>query len=645
MRYSINYFVGATTMRLPSIFIVSFLTVMSAIGLEAQNPSYFEVNGKKIHRESFQEQVLEMMENLRIPGASLAVIDRNEVVFYEPFGIKKLGEKEEVNPKTVFAGCSLSKSYLVYFVMKLVDEGKLKLDKPIYKYLKNDRLKHDKRYKLITPRMILSHASGLENWQDLNRPDTLEILTDPGQNYNYSGEGYNYLAGVIEHLLQQAYEDYIEERVLNPLELHNSYVKYRETIPEDESSLIPQDYATGHTVFGDYELSMNFFPSPASGNHFTAEDYAKLIIGIFDTTRLSVDRINDLKQPLAKLSSNVKYGPGFLIIQSETDTIIAQGGDNPGYKNWLFYSVVHASGVVYMTNSDNGELMTAKLCEMLGLNIDPFLDIWDNFNDQYPSRAIELFHTYIDEGEEEMFTKIERAAEGENVSVGTLNTLTSIFLNGYEDLLAEKLINYNLALYPDNCLAYLQLAQFRFSESDFQTAIDLFKKAKECGYDNWEINSHIQRCQRGLKDIERRKDYLFKIDDGQDFILQAENFNHVKGKIWIFPTEDPLGAGKKIGYYRTGDWLSYQIDVAKEGQYEITCMISSHLSNHRNGDNMLEIYIGDQLLTEMKMGLTDDWDRFMPFTSKVSLPKGVHTIKFLLKNGDVNIDRIKFSSR
>ena len=109
-------------------------------------------------------------------GLSLALIDNNEVVYYNAYGQKECNKNKKVNKRTVFNGASLTKTYLLYTVLKLADERKIDLDKPVYQYLEYPRLEHDERYKLITARMLLNHSSGIENWQDRNDPKKLEIL-------------------------------------------------------------------------------------------------------------------------------------------------------------------------------------------------------------------------------------------------------------------------------------------------------------------------------------------------------------------------------------------------------------------------------------------------------------------------------------
>src|SRR5690606_33606031 len=134
------------------------------------------------------------MDSLNIPGLSIAVINDSKVVYHNTFGFANVEKKLPVTDKTIFEAASISKSEFAFFVMQFVEEGKLDLDKPLYEYLPYQDIANDERYKKITARMVLSHRSGFPNWRENEDDKKLKIKFDPGTDYEYSGEGYQYLA-------------------------------------------------------------------------------------------------------------------------------------------------------------------------------------------------------------------------------------------------------------------------------------------------------------------------------------------------------------------------------------------------------------------------------------------------------------------
>ena len=142
------------------------------------------------------------MDTLNIPGLSIAVINDSKVVYHQTFGYANHEKKLPVTDKTIFERASLSKSIFAFFMMKFVEEGKIDLDKPLYEYLPYPDIAHDDRYKKIKGRMVLSHRSGFPNWRENEADRKLKIKFEPGTNYEYSGEGYQYLAMVLKNILK-----------------------------------------------------------------------------------------------------------------------------------------------------------------------------------------------------------------------------------------------------------------------------------------------------------------------------------------------------------------------------------------------------------------------------------------------------------
>ncbi|HEX8531373.1 MAG TPA: serine hydrolase domain-containing protein, partial [Cytophagales bacterium] len=370
------------------------LLLAGSPGATAQQQS-FVANGRRVAVPAFDQAVQTMMDDIGVPASSVAIIEDGKVVYANAYGYKSLARKDKVDKNTVFEACSLTKTYLVMVAYQLVDEGKLDLDKPMHTYLPYAPLAHDPRYRQITPRMILSHCSGIENWTSFNNPDTLEIIADPGKKFVYSGEGYNYLAQVISLILGQSYEQYCKERIIRPLGLERTFVRFRETGVPPFRKEQPANYAYGHSAFGEtYEKWKNAEPVPSSGNNITATDYARLVLGIFDGKHLSDRSIRDILTPVVKMeANNTYYGTGFELLYTPGDSIVNHGGDNVGFKALAFYSVARRRGFVLLTNGDLGKMMAARLNALtVQLDIASFFE--KNVLRQYPSAALAYFRAY-----------------------------------------------------------------------------------------------------------------------------------------------------------------------------------------------------------------------------------------------------------
>ncbi|MDW3194579.1 MAG: serine hydrolase domain-containing protein [Cytophagales bacterium] len=484
--------------------VLWLLLTLSPFVALPQNPSTDSSTQKRLRSGDLDEQINQMMDDVGVPGMSLAIIENNQVVFAKGYGNRKGNKK--VNKRTMFNGGSLSKSYLVFVTHQLADEGKLDLDRPMYEYLPNDRLNHDERYKLITPRMVMSHSSGLENWaKSYYHRDTLDILSDPGKEYIYSGEGYNYLASVIKKILGQSYEEYITERVVKTLKLKttrlkfkNIYQKFSLRHPTPIYKISTKNHTFGHSVLGqEREVYFNTYTNPAAGNHFSAEDYAKLIIATFDGKRLSEKQLMNILEPEIWVRNSVYYGPGFEVAIHNGDTLVAHGGDDQGHKNYFFYSVKKKRGFVFLTNSDRGLLMTSRLNELtIGMDLTPFLKSF-YFSGQYPSATTRLLKAYDNSDAETMFQQLQELSEEGKADINTLNTL-AFLLGGRNKEVTKSIVEMAIELYPESSTAYALNGRLHMRNKNYGLAYENLSKAKELNFAIWRIKEDLEKCENTL---------------------------------------------------------------------------------------------------------------------------------------------------
>jgi CubicO group peptidase (beta-lactamase class C family) len=470
-----------------------FLLLIIAFGLYsfAQQPHYFVANGKKVNIKEFNKRIANAMDDIGIPGVSLAIIDHDSVVFSNAYGyVTKGGEK--LNRETIFEACSLSKTFLVYLVYKMVDKGLLDLDKPMYKYMRKENFENMPGYQLITPRMILSHCSGIENWREMNNPDSLEIVAFPGTSYVYSGEGYHYLAEVMEMLIKEPYERTVKRVVLTPLHLNRTFTSYA----KDNSS--PLNYAIGHTIMGDtIPKKKNYTPVPAAGVHTTPEDYANLIIAICNGKYVSAARIKDMLTPSIRLidtDSLTHYGPGFEVIYSPHDTLICHEGANAGFRNVFFYSVRNKRGFVLMTNHEWGK----KLAELVSRSTVE-LDITTrthqySFEDQYPDNASRLLNIYRKKGVDAMLANVEQLRQKNKLSMKNMVELSYAFA-GKDDKINKMLLDENVAYFPASIWPYMELGYYYYERNDFGQAYKYFSRIKEIDHTASLVDFELKVCE------------------------------------------------------------------------------------------------------------------------------------------------------
>src|SRR5699024_6916096 len=123
--------------------------------------------------------------------------------------------KQFINSETKFQVASLTKVVAAYAFFKLYDEGKIDLDTPLYHYYPYDRIAKNKAAQKITARMVLTHRTGLYNWEgDVPtkawRESELTSLFEPDTDYSYSGEGFYFLQLTMEAITKKSFVQLIE---------------------------------------------------------------------------------------------------------------------------------------------------------------------------------------------------------------------------------------------------------------------------------------------------------------------------------------------------------------------------------------------------------------------------------------------------
>ena len=609
--------------------ILMWATILLSANLLAQSQETININNRELNVPQLEASITQMMANMGVPGMSLAIIEQNEVVYAKNFGLKHIGGPA-VNENTVFDGCSLSKSLLVHVAMQLVDEGKLDLDKPMYQYYESGLLAHDPRYKLITPRMILSHSSGLENWMYQNSRDTLELLADPGTTFTYSGVGYHYLATVIGDILDQRYEAYVTERVINKLGLKNTYLKY----VKDGEQHQPENHALGHQLVGFQYTDKNFQTVPAGGNHFTAHDYAQLVLATYNGKHLTAARNKDLYDPRVPIeNSDIYYAPGFEYGVVSGDTIISHGGDKDGYKNMMFYSASQQRGFVFMSNIDWGKAMTQKLNELtVNLPIEPFLNSRYYLKPQYPNQALPLLKLANETGYDTLHVEVEKQLQNGQLTMADLHYLTYI-MRWYGNVIEVRdLLKKTIEQYPNDAFLHALLGESLMVRQAYHEAHQSLTKAQQLGFTEWSLTADINKSKRLMAEVDRREKLLVNIEAKRTTTIEAEEYNHWGGLVYVEVAKDD-GIEKCLGDFDTGNWVSFDVDVQKEQPYEVMIRFASPVDN-----NELEFLTDDNSLVKMKLPPTEGWNGWQSITTKLVLPPGRQSLKIVANAGAFRVN-------
>ena len=323
----------------------------------------FAQDAKKDYTEALQlvEVWLDAQKDFdQLPGLSAIVVEDQDVLWSGAVGLANVADKVSTQPSTLCSICSISKLFTSVAIMKLYDEGKLRLDDRISDLLPQYDLKQ--QYAAsgpITVRSLLTHSSGLPREADapywtapeFDFPTTDEVdaglknqetLYPASTYFQYSNLGLTLLGEIVTEVSGMPYETYVAENILKPLGLTDT----RTELPE---ALYGSELAFGYNALdrsGNRD-KLNFFQAngimPAAGFSSNVTDLGKFAswqLRLRDTTTTEVLKPSTLKlmQQVHFTDPNWKttWGLGFVVYKgSNGNTWVGHGGSCPGYRTAL----------------------------------------------------------------------------------------------------------------------------------------------------------------------------------------------------------------------------------------------------------------------------------------------------------------------
>jgi CubicO group peptidase (beta-lactamase class C family) len=191
--------------------------------------------GKADHLRDLSSFIEQKLEEWKVPGLAIGVIQNDSVLFLKGFGFRDISKKLPVTPQTLFGMASISKTFTAATMGILCDEGKLEWNTPIIEYLPDFRLYDEYATFHATPRDLLSHRTGLSPFSDLmvyvwpyERDEIYRRLRyiKPSLSfrhmYQYSNVSYVTAGTIVGKISGGTWEDFVEKKIFKPLRMDNS---------------------------------------------------------------------------------------------------------------------------------------------------------------------------------------------------------------------------------------------------------------------------------------------------------------------------------------------------------------------------------------------------------------------------------------
>lgn len=296
-----------------------------------------------------------LMKKYHIPTVGIGIIQNGNIKQVKIFG--NLPNHSPAPYNTLFNIASLTKPLTATTVLLLVSQGKWQLDEPLYHYWIDPEVANDERHKKLTTRHVLSHQSGLPNWRGHEPNGKLAFAFEPGTQWKYSGEGFEYLRQALEYKFKLPFERLVDSLIFKPLEMNNTRYYWDTSV---DSSLYANRYHEDGTP---YDLETWYSANPSNLVLTTVSDYAKFGIGIMNGTILSPPVYKEMTTNHAKLPDNKEWGLSWRLVKhlSNGEYALVHTGGNPGLNTIIILLPVSKRGVVVFTNGAKGDLLYESL--------------------------------------------------------------------------------------------------------------------------------------------------------------------------------------------------------------------------------------------------------------------------------------------
>jgi CubicO group peptidase (beta-lactamase class C family) len=307
---------------------------------------------------NLQNEIPILLKEGRVPGLQIALVRDGKIIWHQSFGVKNVKTGEPVTEETIFEAASLTKPFFAYYVMKLVDEGTLDLDKPLASYLPKENIEKELGHPLdtegfrrdwfekITLRHILSHSGGMPHGES---GKVYPLFFEPGTRWKYSADGYGFLQKAVEYLKGDRLENLMKKEVLDPLGMKRSNLVWKDEYEKTMSN--------GHGYFGRPEDFRRRKEAHAGATLYTtAEDYAKFVCAVLNGQGLSQETLKEMLTSQIDMNKEMGLGwsLGFGTQQDANGMAFWQWGDYGIFRNYIIGYPKEKAAVVYLANSFYG---------------------------------------------------------------------------------------------------------------------------------------------------------------------------------------------------------------------------------------------------------------------------------------------------
>lgn len=374
--------------------LVTFVLFLSYLSLVAQTQTT-AARLKEIDRYAAKAG-----HDWKVPGFAVAIVKDDKVVFARGYGLRELGKPESVDENTLFAIASNTKAFTSAALAMLVDDGKVKWDDPVTKYLPFFQLYDPYVTRELTIRDLLSHRSGLGTfagdllWYEskysrdeiLYRVRFVKPTSSFRSRFGYQNILFLAAGEIVAKVSGKSWDEFVKERFFEPLGM-------KRTITLNTELAKAENVATPHNEVNERIRVIRYGNvdniGAAGGIKSSVADMAQWLRlqlgrGTYESKKLfASDRSREMWTPQTVFSGISEqaekfiptrhfnlYGLGWILSDYHGHLVVSHGGGLDGMTSQVAMLPEERLGVVVLTNSETplSNILVNKI-------FDEFLDV------------------------------------------------------------------------------------------------------------------------------------------------------------------------------------------------------------------------------------------------------------------------------
>jgi CubicO group peptidase (beta-lactamase class C family) len=341
------------------------------------------------------------MQLFHVPGLAIGIVKDGKLIYSKGFGVGSLLTQKAVHPETLFGIASNTKAFTAAALGLLVDDKKLNWDDKVTQYIPEFRLYDRLATREMTIRDLLCHRSGLATGVGdlMHDPDSTDFtVNDIIYNLRYLKPKYSFrskfaydnnlylVAGeVIARVSKMRWEDFIEQRILKPLDMQNSAASYygcsknpdiidphrsiNDTVKIVSRYTSTKDDAAGGIYSNVVDMSKWLRMLMKNGKY--GENGEKQLLSEQTVAALlSAQMTIGVGKPDAYNTHFAAYGLGWFLLDAKGYKLVVHTGQDVGMVSEVCMIPELQLGIVVLTNNESGAInaITYQL-------LDGYLDV------------------------------------------------------------------------------------------------------------------------------------------------------------------------------------------------------------------------------------------------------------------------------